>query len=51
MKFEIMWLGVWEENFNAQRVYEKLGYRRVGKHDFVIGGDVQTDFIMIKQLA
>jgi ribosomal protein S18 acetylase RimI-like enzyme len=48
--FEYMWLGVWEENHKAMKVYEKLGYERVGDHDFVIGGVVQTDHIMVKRL-
>jgi RimJ/RimL family protein N-acetyltransferase len=41
---------VWEENHKAQRVYEKLGYKIVGDHDFVIGGVIQTDHIMLKEL-
>jgi ribosomal protein S18 acetylase RimI-like enzyme len=48
--FKHMWLGVWEENFKAQKVYEKLGYQKAGDHDFVIGDVVQTDNIMIKEL-
>lgn len=45
-----MWLGVWEENYRAQKVYEKLGYTKVGDHDFVLGECVQTDWIMLKSL-
>jgi ribosomal protein S18 acetylase RimI-like enzyme len=48
--FKYIWLGVWEENHSAQRVYEKLGYKLVGEHDFAIGEVVQTDHIMIKEL-
>ncbi|KFY21469.1 hypothetical protein V493_07371 [Pseudogymnoascus sp. VKM F-4281 (FW-2241)] len=48
--FKHIWLGVWEENHNAQKMYEKIGYRRVGSHDFTIGEIVQTDYIMIKEL-
>ncbi|KFY11861.1 hypothetical protein V492_04214 [Pseudogymnoascus sp. VKM F-4246] len=48
--FKHIWLGVWEENHNAQKMYEKLGYRRVGGHDFTIGTIVQTDYIMMKEL-
>lgn len=44
------WLGVWEENYIAQKVYEKSGYRKVGDHDFVMGKEVQTDWIMVKEL-
>ena len=48
--FKTCWLGVWEENFAAQRVYEKLGYSKVGQHDFVMGKEVQTDWIVAKEL-
>ena len=48
--FTYMWLGVWEDNHKAQKVYEGLGYKLVGEHDFVVGGDVQTDHIMLKKL-
>ncbi|GAB5588202.1 hypothetical protein Unana1_03102 [Umbelopsis nana] len=48
--FKTMWLGVWEENFKAQKVYEKSGYVKVGHHDFKMGDCIQTDFIMSKKL-
>jgi len=48
--FVHMWLGVWQENHKARQVYEKWGYKKVGVHDFTIGGIVQTDDIMLKQL-
>lgn len=41
--FGYLWLGVWEENFKAQKVYLKRGYEVVGKHDFALGKVVQTD--------
>lgn len=49
--FQYIWLGVWEENLQAQKLYEKLGYKLAGDHDFVIGGVVQTDHIMLKELG
>jgi ribosomal protein S18 acetylase RimI-like enzyme len=45
-----MWLGVWEENFRAQKVYERMGFGKVGSHDFVMGSCVQTDWILTKRL-
>ncbi|QDS70400.1 hypothetical protein FKW77_009372 [Venturia effusa] len=48
--FQVLWLGVWEDNERAIRVYEKLGFERVGKHDFVIGEVVQRDLIMVKRI-
>lgn len=49
-RFEAVWLGVWENNPDAIDFYEKLGFRSFGKHDFVIGGDVQTDILMRRDL-
>ena len=49
--FVTIWLGVWEENLGAQKVYEKLGYRKVGDHDFKMGECVQTDWILTKRLS
>ncbi|KAM3432171.1 hypothetical protein MY4824_006720 [Beauveria thailandica] len=48
--FTHMWLGVWEENRAAARVYAKLGYSGIGFHDFVVGSIVQRDDILMKQL-
>ncbi|KAI9047698.1 hypothetical protein LZ554_008408 [Drepanopeziza brunnea f. sp. 'monogermtubi'] len=48
--FVTMWLGVWEENFKAQKVYERFGYRKIGSHEFVMGECVQTDWILSKKL-
>lgn len=48
--FQHLWLGVWEENHKAQKVYEKLGFRVVGSHAFDLGGDLQNDYIMLKEL-
>lgn len=45
-----IWLGVWEDNHNAQNAYKRWGYKQVGKHDFVVGTVVQTDHIMLKPL-
>lgn len=43
---EYVWLGVWEENHRAIKFYEKNGFKIFGKHDFVLGEDVQTDLLM-----
>jgi ribosomal protein S18 acetylase RimI-like enzyme len=48
--FKTMWLGVWEENFKAQKAYERFGFSKVGSHDFVMGTCVQTDWILTKDL-
>jgi len=48
--FATLWLGVWEENFKAHKVYERMGFKRVGYHDFKMGTCIQTDFVMSKKL-
>lgn len=47
---EAVWLGVWENNINAQGFYDHYGFKRVGQHEFVVGDDHQTDYIMLKKL-
>lgn len=43
---EYVWLGVWEENHRAIRFYEKNDFEIFGKHDFVLGKDLQIDLLM-----
>jgi diamine N-acetyltransferase len=43
---EFMWLGVWDRNPEAQRFYERFGFRKFGQHPFYMGIEKQTDFLM-----
>ena len=45
-----IWLGVWEKNEKAISFYQKHGFCTTGTHAFVIGNDVQTDYIMRRDL-
>lgn len=45
-----VWLGVWENNDNAQGFYQHYGFQRVGEHTFTVGNDDQTDYIFLKDL-
>lgn len=47
---DVIWLGVWEYNPRAQAFYTKNGFRKVGKHTFLLGSDPQTDLLMQKEL-
>lgn len=47
---DLIWLGVYEKNFNAQAFYKKHGYKRHGQHVFIVGNDRQTDYILTKKL-
>lgn len=44
--FDAVWLGVWEHNPKAIQFYEKMGFRRFGKHTFTLGNEIQHDFLM-----
>lgn len=46
-----IWLGVWEKNFPAKKFYTDKGFRRFSEHAFVLGDDIQTDFLMKKELS
>lgn len=48
--FEVMWLGVYEKNFNAIAFYSHFGFKPYGSHDFVLGNDVTTDILMMLPL-
>ena len=50
LKSDYIWLGVWEHNLAAQRFYEREGFVKFSSHEFVVGKDVQTDFLMKKIL-
>ena len=49
--FNTVWLGVWEQNQKALAFYQKMGFQRFGEHVFVLGTEVQNDFLMKKALA
>ena len=46
-----LWLGVWERNQRAIAFYQKAGYADVGRIDFTIGEDVQTDRVLLRELS
>jgi len=41
-----IWLGVWENNINAIKFYEKLGFEKFDTHIFKLGEDEQIDNLM-----
>ncbi|MGH9889736.1 MAG: GNAT family N-acetyltransferase, partial [bacterium] len=47
---DVIWLGVWEKNPRAIAFYEKAGFHIVGRQTFVLGSDVQQDFVMARPL-
>jgi len=49
-QMQYIWLGVWEKNPNAVRFYESNGFKIIGKHTFPFGDEVDTDWLMRKEL-
>lgn len=47
---DTVWLGVWENNAGAIAFYDRQGFAPFGRHDFVIGTDIQTDILMRRAL-
>jgi len=41
-----VWIGVWSENFGAQRFYGRQGFAKVGEYDFPVGQTVDLEFIL-----
>jgi GNAT superfamily N-acetyltransferase len=46
----VIYLGVWEHNELAKAFYHKWNFKKVGEHPFVLGSDIQTDWIMQREL-
>lgn len=47
---EVVWLGVWEKNQRAINFYHKFGFEKFGELDFLLGNDLQRDWMMKKEL-
>jgi ribosomal protein S18 acetylase RimI-like enzyme len=47
---QLIWLGVWEKNLKAIDFYSRWGFEKFGEHEFVLGDDVQIDWLMKKRL-
>lgn len=41
-----LWVGVWSENYGAQRFYARHGFERVGAYEFVVGNTRDHEFIL-----
>ena len=46
-----IWLAVWENNKRALDFYTDWGFQIFGSQVFVLGNDVQNDWLMIKRLT
>ena len=46
--YHTIWLGVWEHNQRAIDFYKRWGFEKFDEHDFILGNDVQKDWLMKK---
>ena len=44
----LVWLGVWKENIAAIDFYKRWGFEIFGEQDFLLGNDLQKDWLMKK---
>jgi ribosomal protein S18 acetylase RimI-like enzyme len=51
MNKEVIWLGVWEHNQQAIDFYTRWGFKKFARHDFILGDDVQQDWLMKRDLT
>ena len=49
-KKNILWLGVWKQNQRAIDFYTAWGFEIFGEQEFILGDDVQTDWLMKKDI-
>jgi GNAT superfamily N-acetyltransferase len=45
-----LWLGVWERNSRAIAFYQKSGFVQCATQPFLLGSDLQTDWVMNRAL-
>lgn len=41
-----LWIGVWSENFGAQKLYQSKGFEKVGEYRFPVGETQDLEFIL-----
>ncbi len=49
-KKQFIWLGVWKENKRAISFYQKNGFEIFDEQNFILGKDVQNDWLMKKEI-
>jgi ribosomal protein S18 acetylase RimI-like enzyme len=47
---DVFWLGVWQDNPRAIAFYRRAGFSTVGVQTFMLGRDLQHDFVMARSL-
>jgi diamine N-acetyltransferase len=48
---EWLWLGVWQKNHRAIEFYNKWGFEKFDETEFLLGDDMQRDWLMKKPVS
>jgi len=48
-EFSPLYVGVWSENYGAQRLYARFGFGKIGEYDFPVGKHLDREFILRRQ--
>lgn len=46
-----LYVGVWSENYGAQRFYARYGFSKVGEYGFPVGKTIDREFILKRNAA
>ena len=46
-----LWIGVWSENYGAQKFYGRHGFEKVGEYGFAVGKTIDREFILKRPAA
>jgi ribosomal protein S18 acetylase RimI-like enzyme len=41
-----LWIGVWSENFGAQKLYQRMGFEKAGEYFFPVGEVRDLEFVL-----
>lgn len=41
-----LYVGVWSQNYGAQRFYQRYGFEKVGEYEFPVGRQLDIEFIL-----
>ena len=47
---DVIWLGVWKKNQRAIDFYTSFGFEKFSEHGFLLGNDLQNDWLMKKRI-
>lgn len=48
--YQSIWLSSWELNHRANAFYKRWQFKAVGRQKFIVGSDIQNDFILSRKL-